>query len=127
MTSGGSWRRTSGPTRASTSTGCARYSARTCASRCRRSRGVWVGRDETIKGWVDGGFGQGDYADWTCRTTMANGQPAVAMYLRRSGASTYKAFSMDVLRIEGGLIAEIITFDSEVFDWFRLPRQLEAG
>ena len=26
-----------------------------------------------------------------------------------------------------GLIAEIITFDSDVFDWFKLPRQLEAG
>ena len=58
---------------------------------------------------------------------MANGQPAVATYLRRSGASTYEAFAMDVLRIEDGLIAEIITFDSEVFDWFRLPRQLQAG
>ena len=89
--------------------------------------GVWVGRDETIKGWVDGGFGRGDYADWRCRTTTANGQPAVAMYLRRPGASKYEAFSMDVLRIEDGLIAEIITFDSEVFDWFRLPRQLQAG
>ncbi len=89
--------------------------------------GVWVGRDETIKGWVDGGFGRGDYADWKCRTTVANGQPAVAMYLRRPGASTYEAFSMDVLRIEDGLIAEIITFDSDVFDWFKLPRQLQAG
>jgi RNA polymerase sigma-70 factor (TIGR02960 family) len=89
--------------------------------------GVWVGRDETVKGWVDGGFGRGDYADWRSRTTVANGQPAVAMYLRRPGASTYEAFSMDVLRIEDGQIAEIITFDSEVFDWFRLPRQLQAG
>ena len=89
--------------------------------------GVWVGRDETIKGWVAGGFGRGDYADWKCRTTVANGQPAVAMYLRRRGASTYEAFSMDVLRIEDGLIAEIVTFDSDVFDWFRLPKQLEAG
>jgi RNA polymerase sigma-70 factor (TIGR02960 family) len=89
--------------------------------------GVWVGRNETIKGWVDGGFGRGDYADWKCRSTMANGQPAVAMYLRRPGAPTYEAFSMDVLRIEDGLVAEIITFDSEVFDWFGLPRQLEAG
>jgi len=35
--------------------------------------------------------------------------------------------SMDVLRIEDGLIAEIITFDSEVLDWLRLPRQLQAG
>jgi SnoaL-like domain len=89
--------------------------------------GVWVGRYETIKGWVDGGFGRGDYADWRCRTTVANGQPGVAMYLRRPGASRYEAFSLDVLRIEDGLIAEIITFDSEVFDWFRLPRQLQAG
>jgi hypothetical protein len=34
---------------------------------------------------------------------------------------------MDVLRIEDGLIIEIITFDSEVIDWFGLPRQLEAS
>ena len=47
--------------------------------------------------------------------------------LRRPGATAYEAFSMDVLRIEDGLIIEIITFDSEVFDWFRLPRQLEAS
>jgi len=46
--------------------------------------------------------------------------------LRRAGASTYEAFAMDVLRIEDGLIAEIITFDSEVFNWFRLRRQLES-
>jgi len=89
--------------------------------------GVWVGREETVQGWVDGGLGRGDYVDWKCRTTIANGQPAAAMYLRRPGASTYEAFAMDVLRIEDGLIAEIITFDSEVFDWFKLPRQLEAG
>jgi RNA polymerase sigma-70 factor (TIGR02960 family) len=89
--------------------------------------GVWVGRDETVKGWVAGGFGRGDYADWKCLITTANSQPAVAMYLRRPGAATYQAFSMDVLRIEDGLIAEIITFDSEVFDWFRLPRQLQAA
>jgi hypothetical protein len=89
--------------------------------------GVWVGREETVRGWVAGGFGRGDYVDWKCRTTTANGQPAVAMYLRRPGGSTYEAFSMEVLRIEEGLIAEIITFDSEVFDWFMLPRQVEAG
>ena len=88
--------------------------------------GVRVGRDETIKGWVDGGFGRGDYVDWKCRTTTVNGQPAVAMYPRRPGASVYEAFSMDVVRIED-LSAEIITFDNEVFDWFRPPRQLEAG
>jgi RNA polymerase sigma-70 factor (ECF subfamily) len=50
-----------------------------------RQPGVWVGREETVQGWIDGGFGRGDYADWQCRTTIANGQPAVAMYLRRPG------------------------------------------
>jgi RNA polymerase sigma-70 factor (TIGR02960 family) len=89
--------------------------------------GVWVGRDETVQGWMDGGFGRDDYTDWKCRITTANGQPAVAMYLRRPGGATYEAFAMDVLRIEDGLVAEIITFDSEVFDWFGLPRQLKAG
>jgi hypothetical protein len=34
---------------------------------------------------------------------------------------------MDMLRIEDGLVAEIVTFDSEVFGWFGLPGQLEAG
>ncbi|MDQ4051636.1 MAG: RNA polymerase subunit sigma-70 [Actinomycetota bacterium] len=87
--------------------------------------GVWVGREETVQGWVDGGFGRGDYADWKCRTTMANGQPAVALYLRRPGSPNYESFAMDVLRLEDGLVAEIITFDGDVFEWFGLPPQLE--
>jgi hypothetical protein len=86
-----------------------------------------VGRDETVKAWLDDGIGRGEYVDWKCRATAANSQPAVAMYLRRPGSSTYQALTMDVLRIENGLIAEITTFDSEVFDWFRLPRELDAG
>jgi hypothetical protein len=89
--------------------------------------GVWVGREETVQAWIEGGFGHGDYVDWTCRTTTANGQPAVAMYLRRPGAATYDALAMDVLRLEDGLIAEIITFGSEVFGWFGLPGRVEAG
>ena len=87
--------------------------------------GVWVGGRETIQGWVDGGLGQGEYVDWRCLTTTANGQPAVANYLRRPGAAVYLPFALDVLRIEKGLIAEIITFDSEVFDWFGLPDHLD--
>ncbi|KAA1427623.1 RNA polymerase subunit sigma-70 [Nocardioides antri] len=87
--------------------------------------GVWVGRDETVQGWIEGGFGQGDYTEWRCRTTTANGQPAVAMYLRRPGAPTYEAFAMDVLRVEDGKVAEITTFESDVFAWFGLPPHLE--
>ena len=47
---------------------------------------------------------------------------AVAMYLRRPGLRRRRP-SLDVLRIEHGLIAEIITFDSEVF---RLVQAAEA-
>ena len=76
---------------------------------------------------MDGGFGRGRL----CRLEVpyhdserpAGGGDVPAT----SGASTYEPFSMDVLGIEDGLIAEIITFDSEVFDWFRLPRQLNTG
>jgi RNA polymerase sigma-70 factor (ECF subfamily) len=89
--------------------------------------GVWVGREETVQGWIDGGFGRGDYTEWKCRTTTANGQPAVAMYLRRPGSATYEPVAMDVLRIEDGLVAEIITFDSAVFEWFGLPPHLEPS
>lgn len=89
--------------------------------------GIWVGRDETVKSWLDGGFGQGDLVDWRCRVVVANGQPAVAMYVRRPGTGMYRALTMDVLRVENGLITEIVTFDTDVFDWFGLPAEIEAG
>jgi len=115
------------PTRASTSTDWARCSARTCGSRCRRSPGSGsVGTKPSRAGWTAASAGA------TTPTGSAEPRwPTASRQWRctydRPGASKYEAFSMDVLRIEDGLIAEIITFDREVFDWFRLPRQLQAG
>jgi RNA polymerase sigma-70 factor (ECF subfamily) len=86
--------------------------------------GVWVGRRKVVDSWVQGGLGTGDYVDWRCRLTSANGQPAVAMYLRRPGDTTYRAFALDVLRIRDGLVAEITTFDDTVFTSFDLPDSL---
>jgi RNA polymerase sigma-70 factor (TIGR02960 family) len=86
--------------------------------------GVWVGRAATVQAWVDSGFGREDLGDLRCRATTANSQPAVAVYHRRPGAATYEALSMDVLRVEGGLVAEVLTFDSEVFARFGLPSRL---
>ena len=86
--------------------------------------GVWVGRSEIVRDWVDAGFGGDGLADLKCIVTTANSQPAVAVYNRRTGAATYEALTMDVLRIEGGLVAEILTFDSEMFARFGLPSQL---
>ena len=40
----------------------------------------------------------------------ANSQPAVAHYLRRPGESVYRPLALDVLRIEGGCVAEISSF-----------------
>jgi RNA polymerase sigma-70 factor (ECF subfamily) len=88
--------------------------------------GVWVGRDTTVKAWVEGGFGTTEYGDWRCRLTLANGQPAVAMYLRRPGDTTYRAFAMDVLRLAGGKVAEITTFDESLFPMFDLPATLSG-
>jgi RNA polymerase sigma-70 factor, ECF subfamily len=54
--------------------------------------------------------------------TGANRQPAVAYYLRSPGASDYLPLALDVLRVEGGGIAEITSFVfPELFPAFGLP------
>ena len=69
--------------------------------------GVLHGRDEVVGLWLEGGFGTEDWA-MRCVVTRVNRQPAVACYLRREGA--WRPFALDVLRIAGGEIAEIVTF-----------------
>jgi hypothetical protein len=56
--------------------------------------------------------------------TAANRQPAVAAYFRAPDESEYLAFILNVLRIEGGAIAEITGFSTEVFGAFGLPLTL---
>jgi RNA polymerase sigma-70 factor (ECF subfamily) len=56
----------------------------------------------------------------------ANMQPAVAYYLRAPGDSEYRPLAFDVLRIEGGLVAEIASFVyPELFPAFGLPQTLD--
>jgi DNA-directed RNA polymerase specialized sigma24 family protein len=50
----------------------------------------------------------------------ANRMPAAASYLRRPGDTEFRAFKLDVMRIEAGLIAEITTFNAELFAAFGL-------
>ena len=61
---------------------------------------------------------------WRLLPTGANRQPAAASYLRAPGDSEFRAFKLDILRIEGGAIAEITTFGSELFPAFGLPPTL---
>ncbi len=55
----------------------------------------------------------------------ANRQPAAAHYLRPPGETEHRPLALDVLRIEGGRIAEITSFVSpELFPAFGLPQKL---
>lgn len=52
-----------------------------------------------------------------CRVipAAANRRPAAAGYLRRPGGAAFRAFKLDVMRIDGGAIAEITTFNTGLF------------
>jgi RNA polymerase sigma-70 factor (ECF subfamily) len=84
--------------------------------------GIWRGREEIVGGWVEGGFGTPEFGDIRCLVTLANRQPAVANYVRKPGDSTYRAFALDVLRIEDGEITDIVTFP--IHPAFGLPPEL---
>ena len=84
----------------------------------------WAGRDAAVASWVEGGFGGPDFSDIRCLATSANRQPAVANYRRQPGDTQYHGFALDVLRIEDGLVAEIVTFGPSVFRAFGLPPTL---
>ena len=61
--------------------------------------------------------------------TRANGQPAVATYLRAPAddAHGHRSFAIGVRRIEGGHIAEIVSFhEPALFLAFGLPETLPA-
>ena len=83
--------------------------------------GTAAGRDAMFKVWVEGGFGSERFGRLRCIVTHANLQPAVAAYVCRPGDSTWRALALDVLRIEDGLITEIVTFMPDSFPLFGLP------
>jgi RNA polymerase sigma-70 factor (ECF subfamily) len=61
-----------------------------------------------------------------CVITRANGQPAVAGYVRVPGNASYEPQAIDVLQVRDGVIAEIVTFDRAMFQHFNLPATLDA-
>ena len=88
--------------------------------------GFWRGRDAVVDSWVQGGYGSEAFGELRCVVTSANRQPAVACYVRRPGDEGYAAMALDVLRIAGGEVADIVTFDGDLFGWFGLPPTLRA-
>ncbi len=69
-------------------------------------------------------FGAERDGDWRLVPTRANRMPTAASYLRRPGDAAFRAFKLDVLRIEDGAIAEITTFGAGLFPAFGLPPTL---
>ena len=83
--------------------------------------GVADGLEAMFNLWREGGFGSEQFGRLRCVVTRANLQPAVACYRCQPGDSTWRALAMDVLRIEDGLITEIVTFMPDNFPLFGLP------
>src|SRR5215208_3638606 len=89
--------------------------------------GVWTGRSAVVQGWIDGGFGSEAFGSMRCAVTRANGQPAVAGYVRKPGDAAYEPLAIDVLRVQDDVVTEIVTFDGAVFEHFDLPATLSAA
>jgi len=97
-----------------------RSSTRTRPSACRPTSESAEGRDDIFKLWIEGGFGSEGIGRLHCVVTLADLPPAVAAYVRRPGDSTWCALTLDVLRIEDGLMTEIVTFMPHNFPFFGL-------
>jgi RNA polymerase sigma-70 factor, ECF subfamily len=72
-----------------------------------------VGNEKIVEAWVKGGFGDDSWGHLRCVLSGANHQPAVAFYVKRAGDSEYRPLALDVLRIEGGALAEVTAFPLE--------------
>jgi RNA polymerase sigma-70 factor (ECF subfamily) len=77
-----------------------------------------------VAGFLGALFGAENPGDWKLVPIRANGQPAAANYVRGWGEVEYRAATLDVLRIEGGRLVEINSFDAGVFPLFGLPATL---
>jgi hypothetical protein len=60
-------------------------------------------------------YGSRRRGEWRLVPTRANRQPTAASYLRAPGDTESRAFKLDVLRVEGGRIAAVTTFDATPF------------
>ncbi|MGW5556484.1 RNA polymerase subunit sigma-70 [Micromonospora sp. NPDC003944] len=79
---------------------------------------------DAVDGWVSHGLFQHGYDDWRCTTTTVNRMPAAALYLRSPNDPTYRLFTMAVLHVVDGKIAELTGFDASDKPWLGLPATL---
>jgi RNA polymerase sigma-70 factor (ECF subfamily) len=87
--------------------------------------GVWAGKDAVVACWAQGGFGSDAFGSVHCVTTRANGQPAMAVYVRLPGGSGYEPLTLEVLQFRDGAVVEVVNFSRSVFTYFDLPARVE--
>jgi RNA polymerase sigma-70 factor (TIGR02960 family) len=87
--------------------------------------GLFVGRDAVVDSWVEDGFK--DLGRLGAVPTTVNRQPAVAFYHWRGREEAYLPLTLDVLRVSGGAITEIVTFHADQFPRLGLPERLPAA
>ena len=97
-----------------------RRCAPTSASRCRRSPACTTAATRSSTSGSRADSGPTRYR-MRCALGRANRQPAVGCYVARPETGRFEPMALDVLRIEGGRIAEIITFESRMFAPLGLP------
>ncbi|MGH3762180.1 hypothetical protein [Actinophytocola sp.] len=82
---------------------------------------IWYeGRDTLLAGWQPVLHGP-DRQEFRCVATIANGQPAVATYVREPGGGVFEPFGLSVLRVVDCVVAEVTVFGVEVYPRFGLP------
>jgi len=79
---------------------------------------------DALRPLLERGFGPEREGDWRLLPTGLNRMPAAASYLLRPGDTAYRAFKLDVLRVEDGRIAEITTFGPDRLPALGLPETL---
>jgi RNA polymerase sigma-70 factor (TIGR02960 family) len=87
---------------------------------------IWFDGIADVGALIERAFGPERDGDWRLLPTACNRMPAAASYLRRPGDSVFRAFKLDVLRIEANQIAEITTFGWSLFPHFGLPEALDG-
>jgi RNA polymerase sigma-70 factor (TIGR02960 family) len=84
--------------------------------------GLSVGRDAVVAGRVEDGFEGMEGLRGV--PTAVNRQPAVAFYLWRERNGASLPLTLDVLRVTGGAITEVVTFHADRFASLGLPERL---
>ena len=79
---------------------------------------------DAVDGWVAGGLFQRGHDDWRCITTTVNRMPAAVLYRRTPDDPEYRLFTIAVLHIVDGKIAELTGFDAADKPWLDLPPTL---